>query len=592
MPDCNICCSEIGKDEVVSCKTVSCSSSSVACVECYKKYLLSLQSSKNPQCIFGCGYVWSIYDTYHKMPYGWVKNEWKSYQKEMLFEREKAHLLELQNHVKYFIMLNFYKSVRKTCEEVFEMLPKGGMGVSSEWNDAYNEIKKFEFDDKYKLKRYRLNQNHWWIMKQTIDDKRNLFASSLASLNHCPQKLAFYDSHFSDLYSGFGYDVVIFKINELKGRCETIISTGAFPPPNRFAAVAALPPCPNQQSPPPQKKRVPIAPCQRASSTEKQCRGFVLIVNNDIRGDGKEDDEGECPICETKVCGKCLIEKSTSSQHNCVEEDVESVRLIRKTSKPCPSCFTSISRIEGCSQMWCVNCHTFFNYNTGEIDDGKYKHNPHYFEWILKNKPPTEGGNGNLNTRLARPGSFLSEIKRFEENEKNQKFGMLFSRMERFSGVFGEIVENFRQTNYYETTNNKRRRTLNFAYLLNKIGEKQWKSQAFSNERDLSFKVNLFEIFVFLVEATNDILSYLQGLYETESLCYEVIEESYERAKELSKLGKKYICQLHSLFGLTPNIFVDKYYGKITGFLSDFEVFNLCFNRSFLSLREDKTKIM
>jgi hypothetical protein len=34
--------------------------------------------------------------------------------------------------------------------------------------------------------------------------------------------------------------------------------------------------------------------------------------------------------------------------------------------------------------MWCINCHTAFNFNTGEIDTGRV-HNPHFIEF-KKNK--------------------------------------------------------------------------------------------------------------------------------------------------------------------------------------------------------------
>ena len=43
-----------------------------------------------------------------------------------------------------------------------------------------------------------------------------------------------------------------------------------------------------------------------------------------------------------------------------------------------------ISKIDGCNQMWCTQCHVAFDWKTGAIQNSV--HNPHYFEWLRKNK--------------------------------------------------------------------------------------------------------------------------------------------------------------------------------------------------------------
>tara|TARA_B100001758_G_scaffold49828_1_gene40340 strand:+ start:743 stop:1366 length:624 start_codon:yes stop_codon:yes gene_type:complete len=60
------------------------------------------------------------------------------------------------------------------------------------------------------------------------------------------------------------------------------------------------------------------------------------------------------------------------------------MKLLNKDSKSCPKCGTVIHKTDGCAQMWCINCHTAFNFNTGEIDTGRV-HNPHFIEF-KKNK--------------------------------------------------------------------------------------------------------------------------------------------------------------------------------------------------------------
>jgi hypothetical protein len=72
------------------------------------------------------------------------------------------------------------------------------------------------------------------------------------------------------------------------------------------------------------------------------------------------------------------------SGHTCNPESVETMKLLKKDTKGCPSCGTMISKISGCSQMWCPDCHTTFDWNTMQIDNG-VQHNPHYFEYMRKN---------------------------------------------------------------------------------------------------------------------------------------------------------------------------------------------------------------
>lgn len=124
-----------------------------------------------------------------------------------------------------------------------------------------------------------------------------------------------------------------------------------------------------------------------------------------------------CGICKTKFCKECGEQKGIASDaeiiteeeekeenneakqetkqeakqeetkdentHICNPDLVETMKTIKKETKACPKCGINIFKIEGCDQMWCINCHTAFNWNTRRIETGRI-HNPHYYDWQRK----------------------------------------------------------------------------------------------------------------------------------------------------------------------------------------------------------------
>jgi hypothetical protein len=115
---------------------------------------------------------------------------------------------------------------------------------------------------------------------------------------------------------------------------------------------------------------------------EKEVRKFIMPCGNaDCRG--YLSTKYKCELCDHHTCAKCFehigISKEEGS-HECKQENIESAEFIRKQSKPCPCCGTRISKIDGCDQMWCTQCHKAFSWNTGKIITGTV-HNPHFYQY-------------------------------------------------------------------------------------------------------------------------------------------------------------------------------------------------------------------
>ena len=103
-----------------------------------------------------------------------------------------------------------------------------------------------------------------------------------------------------------------------------------------------------------------------------ECRGFLSSA-------------WKCGLCSKWACPDCheIKGESRESEHECKPENVATAKLLAKDSRPCPGCGTVITKIEGCDQMWCPQCHTPFSWRTGQKETGVV-HNPHFYEWQRK----------------------------------------------------------------------------------------------------------------------------------------------------------------------------------------------------------------
>ena len=109
------------------------------------------------------------------------------------------------------------------------------------------------------------------------------------------------------------------------------------------------------------------------SCPDNNCRGFL-------------SSSYKCGTCEKYFCSEChVLKKSRDDKTHICNDDIKaSIKMISLDSKPCPKCSCLIYRTEGCSLMWCIKCHTQFDWNTLKIKNG-YNHNPEYFRYLREN---------------------------------------------------------------------------------------------------------------------------------------------------------------------------------------------------------------
>lgn len=103
--------------------------------------------------------------------------------------------------------------------------------------------------------------------------------------------------------------------------------------------------------------------------SDPNCRGYLST-------------QWKCGLCEKWTCSHCHEIKGIThdAEHTCNPDLVETVKLLKKDSRPCPACQCMIYKISGCNQMWCTQCHVAFDWISRKIE--KNVHNPHYYEWM------------------------------------------------------------------------------------------------------------------------------------------------------------------------------------------------------------------
>jgi hypothetical protein len=122
-----------------------------------------------------------------------------------------------------------------------------------------------------------------------------------------------------------------------------------------------------------------------SKKSKKERKAFIMRCQ--LSGcNGFISQSYKCELCENTTCSKCF--EIQREGHECKKEDIDTAELIKKDSRPCPTCATRISKIDGCPQMWCTNCHNAFDWNTGQKVVGTQIHNPHFYEYLK------QAGNG------------------------------------------------------------------------------------------------------------------------------------------------------------------------------------------------------
>lgn len=268
-----------------------------------------------------------------------------------------------------------------------------------------------------------------------------------------------------------------------------------------------------------------------------ECRGFLST-------------QWKCGLCHVKVCSKCHIIK-TEEDHECHPDDVATAEFLMNDTKQCPKCPTRIHKIDGCDQMWCVQCQTAFSWRTGEIVQGNI-HNPHYFQWLRQNRQPMERNPLDIICGREINHQMLYRVHILARDRNEHLYSSLLGRSLENLIYFKEKVDGFP---VFDVMDNHRYR---IAYLKNEIDQANFKKRIFlrnkHNEinRELRLWLLLFRdvstdlVYNLIERLQNDLETPAKTImleFRTEWFALEeMVNTNLAELCELFKIKKRHFC--------------------------------------------------
>lgn len=250
----------------------------------------------------------------------------------------------------------------------------------------------------------------------------------------------------------------------------------------------------------------------------EECKGFL-------------NEEYFCGLCSNRFCRDC--NELLTEDHTCNPETVKTMKLLNKDSKSCPKCGTVIHKTSGCAQMWCPDCHTAFDWRTGEIVTGRI-HNPHYIEF--KRKGGTSREHGDI------PCGGIPTYRELRE------VGSSNDIMNLASYIFYAERENMYID--VEPVNNL---SLRVSYMLNELDEKDFKIFLQRQEKFKDKMIDLSSIYEMLTHSGGDLLRQFIIDPERETEIIDMIKKLFSYANEVfTTIRTRYNC-------VTPKTFICKY---------------------------------
>ena len=239
----------------------------------------------------------------------------------------------------------------------------------------------------------------------------------------------------------------------------------------------------------------------------EECKGFM-------------NEEWFCGLCKNNFCEHC--NEKIKEGHACDPDAVKTMKLLKKDTKSCPKCGTMIYKIDGCSQMWCPDCHTAFDWRTGMIEVGRI-HNPHYVEF--KNKFSLTREHGDI------PCGGIPEFAELHLNK-------FMTSVRRVISQYNRDIH-FRYDEIHDADN----LWLRIMYMLNDMDESSFKRELQRRDKQREKHRDIRNLFQMFVDTAGDLLrQYVLDHKKYSEIKGLLIKLAGYVNDEIDKIHKRYNC--------------------------------------------------
>ncbi len=271
-----------------------------------------------------------------------------------------------------------------------------------------------------------------------------------------------------------------------------------------------------------------------------------------------------CGICENHICKDCMEKKEDN--HECNEEKKETIKMIRKDTKPCPKCGEMINKSYGCDQMYCITCHTAFSWITGQIERGTV-HNPEYYRWMRENgrdipRNPLDIVENPCN-ELIQYHHLLEILRKYHPPVKEKKYvrgyyqehlvdNITTIKIINMHRLIIHIQAHERQFRYEERNIEKNFKDMRALYILNELPKDEFKRKLQLIEKKKLKTKNLQDIWNVLIMVLNE---YIGRIQENSQLPFEqgrkLINNTAVEAENVRKYCNNSFEKVGKLFNMT-----------------------------------------
>jgi len=274
---------------------------------------------------------------------------------------------------------------------------------------------------------------------------------------------------------------------------------------------------------------------------DPECRGFVSSA-------------WKCGTCGKFSCAQCHELKGASSaeveQHVCNADNVETVRLLRTDTKPCPSCGTYIHKTEGCDQMFCISCKQLWSWKTGKIEERG--HNPHYLEWMRSRGTGANGGGmarDPLDIQCGREVTWQVTSALDRECAKHRiAFTDTRSLMSWSNSIIHIRYDEIPQTRQSMEIQDDLQE-LRVQYMRKKITDAHFRNRIFQIQRNANVSRQILDLLVAIQNAGTDIVFRMLDTFQNQkntSLVQSDIQSNINEFEELKKWANQSIADIYS----------------------------------------------